>query len=77
MKYKNFPSFEEFAKFIYERYEMPVHKDIKIVFDNIEKSYKDAKDYIENNNISFDIVRKSIVVSTPIANRILIQDFGL
>ena len=56
---------------------MPVHKDIRIVFDNIEKSYKDVKDYIENNNISFDIVRKSIVVSTPIANRILIQDFGL
>jgi hypothetical protein len=77
LKLKNFPTFNEFIKFIYNKYHMPVHKDIKIVFDNIEKSYKDAKDYIENNNISFDIVRKSIVVSTPIANRILIQDFGL
>lgn len=77
LKLKNFPTFNEFIKFIYNKYHMPVHKDIKIVFENIEKSYKDAKDYIKNNNISFDIVRKSIVVSTPIANRILIQDFGL
>ena len=77
LKLKNFPTFNEFIKFIYNKYQMPVHKDIRIVFENIEKSYKDAKDYIENNNISFDIVRKSIVVSTPIANRILIQDFGL
>ena len=73
LKYKNFPSFEEFAKFIYERYEMPVHKDIKIVYNNIDKSYKEVRDYIRNNNITAKEVNKTIKLSTSISERILIE----
>ena len=73
LKYKNFPSFEEFAKFIYERYEMPVHKDIKIVYNNINKSYDNVKDYIRNNNIKYEEISKIIKLSTKISNRIMIE----
>ena len=73
LKYKHFPSFEEFIKFIYDRYQMPVHKDIRIVFNNIDKSYKNVRDYIENNNISFNEVSKTIKLSTPLSKRIIIE----
>ena len=74
LKYKNFPSFEEFAKFIYERYEMPVHKDIKIVYNNIDKSYENVRNsYIRNNNIKYEEISKIIKLSTKISNRIMIE----
>jgi hypothetical protein len=75
LKYNNFPSFQEFIKFIYDRYQMPVHKDIKIVFNNIDKSYNNVKDYIRNNNIISKDVSKIIKLSTTISNRIMIQQF--
>ena len=73
LKIKNFPSFEEFIKFIYNKYQMPVHKDIKIVFDNIDKSYQNVRDYIDNNNMTFKEVKKIIKQSLPISNRIMIE----
>ena len=73
LKYKNFPSFEEFIKFIYDRYQKPVHKDIKIVYNNIDKSYKEVRDYIRNNNITAKEVNKTIKLSTSISERILIE----
>jgi len=73
LKYKNFPSFEEFIKFIYDRYQKPVHKDIKIVYNNIDKSYKEVRDYIRNNNITSKEVNKTIKLSTSISERILIE----
>ena len=73
LKYKIFPSFEEFAKFIYERYEMPVHKDIKIVYNNIDKSYENVRNYIRNNNIKYEEISKIIKLSTKISNRIMIE----
>ena len=73
MKYKNFPSFEEFAKFIYNRYQMPVHKDIRIVFENIDKSYENIRNYIRDNNIKFNEVSRIIKLSTKISNRINIE----
>lgn len=73
LKYKNFPSFEEFAKFIYERYQMPVHKDIKIVFNNIDKSYENVRNYIKNNNMTSSYVNRIIKLSTKISNRIMIE----
>jgi hypothetical protein len=75
LKYKHFPSFEEFIKFIYDRYQMPVHKDIKIVFKNIHKSYDNVKDYIRNNKMSSSDVNKIIKLSTSIPNRIMIENF--
>lgn len=73
LKYKNFPSFEEFAKFIYERYQMPVHKDIKIVFNNIDKSYENVRNYIKDNNMASSDVNRIIKLSTKISNRIMIE----
>jgi hypothetical protein len=52
---------------------MPIHKDIKVVFDNIEKSYSNVKEYIKINNMEFEDVRRIIVKSTPISNRILME----
>jgi len=73
LKLTYFPSFNDFIKYIYNRYQKPVHKDIKIVFDNIDKSYKDVKDYIKTNNMTYKEVREIIIYSTPISNRILME----
>jgi hypothetical protein len=77
LKLKNFPTFGEFIKFIYYKYQMPVHKDIRIVFENIEKSYKDVKDYIKNNKMTFQEISRVIKLSTTISNRLLIETFEL
>jgi len=73
LKIKHFPSFEEFMKFSYNKYKMPVHKDIIIVFNNIDKSYEKVREYIENNNMTFKEVSKIIKHSTKISNRIIIE----
>ena len=73
LKLQYFPSFEEFTEFIYNKYQMPVHKDIKIVFDNIEKSYQNVKEYIKTNNYQFKYIRRIIKLSTSINNRILME----
>jgi len=70
LKIKHFPSFEEFIKFSYNKYGMPVHKDIRTVFNNIDKSYENVRDYIETNNMTFKEVSKIIKQSTSISNRI-------
>ena len=77
LKLKYFPTFDEFIKYIYYKYQMPVHKDIKIVFNNIEKSYKDVKEYIKNNKMTFEEIRRVIKLSTTISKRILIETFEL
>jgi hypothetical protein len=73
LKIKHFPSFEEFIKYSYNKYEMPVHKDIRTVFNNIYKSYENVRDYIENNNMTFEDVSKIIKQSTSISNRIIME----
>jgi hypothetical protein len=73
LKYNNFPSFKEFIKFVYDRYQKPVHKDIKIVYNNIDKSYENVRNYIRNNNIRSKDVNKIIKLSTSISNRIMIE----
>jgi hypothetical protein len=76
LKLRKFPTFNEFIIFIYDKYQMPVHKDIKIVFNNIEKSYENIKDYINTNNITFEEIRNTIIQSTNISNRIIMEDYG-
>ena len=77
LKLRYFPSLPEFIKSIYNKYQMPVHKDIIIAFYNIENSYKDVKEYIKTNKMTFKEIRKIIIKSTPIPNRILIESFGM
>ena len=71
---KEFPSFKQFLIYIYNKYQKPVHKDIKIVFDNIEKSYKPIKDLIKRNNMIYNDVKKTLINSTPISRRIEMQN---
>lgn len=66
LKFKKFPDFNEYLYFIYYKYNKPVHKDISIVFDNIEKSYNPIKDFIKNNNLSYILIKSIIIQSTPI-----------
>jgi hypothetical protein len=73
LKLRYFPTFNEFIKYIYYKYQIPIHKDIKIVFDNIEKSYSEVKDYIKTNKMEFEDVRKILIKSTNISNRILME----
>ena len=69
LKFKKFPEFKEFLNYLYYKLNRPVHKDIAIVFENIEKSYNPIKDFIKNNNLSFKEVKAIIIQSTPIKIR--------
>jgi hypothetical protein len=69
LKFKKFPEFKEFINYLYYKLNRPVHKDIAIVFENIEKSYNPIKDFIKNNNLSFKEVKAIIIQSTPIKIR--------
>jgi len=69
LKFKKFPEFKEFLNYLYYKLNRPVHKDIEIVFENIEKSYNPIKDFIKNNNLSFKEVKAILIQSTSIKNR--------
>ena len=74
LKLRHFPDFNDFIKFIYNKYQLPIHKDIKIIFENIEKSYKDVKEYIKTNNMNYNDVKEIIIKSTKISNRLLMEN---
>jgi hypothetical protein len=74
LKYRYFPSFEEFIKHLFYKYQMPIHRDIKIIFDNIENSYKDVKEFIKINDMNYKTVKDIIIKSTKISNRINIEN---
>lgn len=71
LRYKKFPDFNEFLNYCYMRNkEVPVHKDILNVYNNIYGSYKNI---IENTSYSNDEIRKKIIKSTSIEKRKEIQ----
>jgi len=69
LKYKRFPDFNEYLNYIYYKFKRPVHKDIRIVFDNIEKSYESIKEYIKKNDLTYKEVKLILIKSTGINNR--------
>jgi hypothetical protein len=69
LKMHYFPTFDDFINFVYHKYQMPLHKDIKVAFNNIEKSYEDVRNHIKNNNMSYEDVRKKLMKSIHILNR--------
>lgn len=73
IQYKEFPTFLQFLKFLYLKYQKPLHKDIEIVFDNIKKSYKPIIEFIKTNNLTYNEVKKTLVQSASITNRIKLQ----
>ncbi len=74
LRYKQFPTFYEYLRYIFYKYgEKPVHKDIRNVYNNIDNSYKYIKEYIKEKQMTFDEIRKIIISSTPIKNRIQME----
>lgn len=73
-KFKKFPDFDEFLLYIYYKYKKPVHKDIINVFTNISNSYDSVLLQIKNANLSYSDIKKILIKSAPISNRILIQN---
>lgn len=73
LKLHYFPDIDEFIKYIYNKYQEPIHKDIKIIFHNIEESYKNIKEYIKENNLNYEDIKEKILKSTNILKRIEIQ----
>jgi len=71
---RKFPTFRCFLLYIYEKYQTPVHKDIKIVFDNIQKSYQPIKEFIKINKLSFEDTKEILLKSVPIIKRIEMQN---
>jgi len=74
LKYKKFPAFEEYLLFVFNKYKKPVHKDIINAYNNIKKSYEPIKIYIKNNNIDYNDIKKIIIKSASIVNRIEMQN---
>lgn len=73
LQYKEFPTYHKFIKRLFTKYQKPLHKDIKIVFDNIEKSYQPIKEFIKINNLTFNEVKKIIIQSASLSSRIMMQ----
>lgn len=73
LQFKEFPNYLQFIKHLFYKYQRPLHKDIKIVFDNIEKSYLPIKEFIKTNNLSFKEVKRTIVQAASIPMRIKLE----
>jgi len=73
LQFKEFPTYLQFIKHLFYKYQRPLHKDIEIVFNNIEKSYLPIKEFIKTNNLSFKEVKKTIVQSASIPMRIKLE----
>jgi hypothetical protein len=70
LKSKKFANYDEFLKYIYIKYKKPVHKDYDNVFKIINKSYEPIFKFIEDNKLSFNDVKKIIIQSANVKNRI-------
>jgi hypothetical protein len=70
LKYNKFPTFTEFINYVYNRYNKPVHKDILTVYTNIYDSYVEV---ISCTKYSNEEIRRRIIISTPIKNRLMLQ----
>ncbi len=73
LKFKKFPNFNEFLNYIYYKSNKPVHKDIKIAYDNINNSYNSIKDYININNLTYNFIKSAIINSASIKFRKNVQ----
>ena len=74
LKNKKFPTYDEFATHTYNRYKKALHKDFKNIYDEIYAAYQNVRDYIEQNNLTYEDVKKIISDSCRIIDRVRIQD---
>jgi hypothetical protein len=73
IKYKHFPSFNEFAKYIYNKYNKVLPKDFNTIYVEINMAYTKVRKYIEDKNLSYEEVKNIILDSCKIEDRIRIQ----
>jgi|694.fasta_scaffold00514_25 hypothetical protein len=74
LRFQHFPTFNEFAKYIYNKYKKALHKDFNNIYIEVLTSYKKVREYIEDNNLTYEDVKKIILDSCRIDDRIRIQE---
>lgn len=74
IKFKHFPTFNEFAKYIYNKYKKALHEDFNKIYNEVSTSYHKIREYIKNNNLNYDEVKKIFLASSRIEDRIRIQN---
>jgi hypothetical protein len=74
LRFQHFPTFNEFAKYIYNKYKKALHKDFNNIYIEVSTSYKKVREYIEDNNLTYEDVKKIILDSCRIDDRIRIQE---
>lgn len=76
LSFKKFPDFNEFALYNYNKYKKPIYNKLyDDIFKIVQQSYKKIIDYIQDNNMSYNDVKKILLNSCSIADRIRIQEF--
>ena len=74
IKYQHFPTFNEFAKYIYNKYKKALHKDFNNIYIEVSTSYNKVREYIHDNNLTYEDVKKIMLDSCRIEDRIRIQE---
>lgn len=74
IKYKHFPTFNEFGKYIYNKYNKTLHKDFYNIYNDVNMAYNEVRKYIQDNNLNYEEVKKIILDSCKIEDRIRIQE---
>ena len=73
LRFKKFANYNEFLEYIFIKYKQPVHKDFDNVYKIINKSYEPIITYIVANELSFKDVKRLIVKSANVINRIQME----
>ena len=74
LRFQHFPTFNEFAKYIYNKYKKALHKDFNNIYIEVSTSYNKVREYIKDNNLTYDDIKKIILDSCRIDDRIRIQE---
>ena len=74
LRFQHFPTFNEFAKYIYNKYKKALHKDFNNIYIEVSTSYNKVREYIKDNNLTYDNIKKIILNSCRIDDRIRIQN---
>ena len=74
IKFQHFPTFNEFAKYIYNEYKKALHKDFNNLYIEVSTAYTKIREYIKDNNLTYVDVKKIIIDSCRIDDRIRIQN---
>ena len=74
LRFQHFPTFNEFAKYIYNKYKKALHKDFNNIYIEVSTSYNNVREYIKDNNMTYEDVKKIILDSCRIDDRIRIQE---